>query len=309
MTGYRNGHVFYDPQIFKQFPENPRGHAPDAEYFEGLLWTACEQYDARIHAYVIESNVASIVIETLRAPLGWVVHDLLAQYSKHLVGVRRISQGSRPFPQRYQAQTVQPAMLPYAVRFVQRREIPAGRHRRAVNHPFSSNLIYCGRRARPQYFVVNAMQKALPLIGYFELKGYFEFMAADDTPSIAHMLSKNVIGESRFADSVQERCRQPARVPSPDEILLAVTGALLHRELEIVCTSTHIGALARALVAWYAMRTGTAQIGAVAGWFDITSSDLRYLIRVHRQKSPHQFLKPLADLFPALDAPAPRAAS
>jgi hypothetical protein len=144
------------------------------------------------------------------------------------------------------------------------------------------------------------MQEALAHLGYLGPNAYFEFMGGGDSPSITHMLSRNVIGESSFAESVRERCCSFPRTPTPDEILHEVTGTILHREPEIACTSTHLGALARALVAWYAMRTGSAQIGAVARWFDVTSSDLRYLIRAHRRKSPEYFSKSFVDLFPAL---------
>src|SRR6185312_1831552 len=84
VSGYSGGQVFYDRRIFTQFPENPRAHASDADCFENLLWDACEQYDARVHAYAMEPNTALIVIQTLGAPLGWIVHDLLARYSNYL---------------------------------------------------------------------------------------------------------------------------------------------------------------------------------------------------------------------------------
>jgi hypothetical protein len=303
LRGYSGGHVFYDPQMVERFLDNPRNHAPDAECFESLLWDMCEQYDARIHAYVMEPNSALIVIQRQGAPLSWIVHDLLARYSMHLVEQKRIPEGERPFPRRYKAQIVQPAKLPYAVRYVQRRESGPDPRRRAINHPFSSHLIYCGRRRRPNCFVVSAMREALENLGYLGPTAYFEFMAAGDSPSIAHMLSRRVIGEGSFAKSVSERCRRPPRVPSPDELLSEVTGTLLHTESVIAHSSTHRGALARALVAWYAMRTGAAQIGAVARWFEVTSSDLRYLIRRHRQKHPEHFSKSLPELFPTLFAP------
>jgi hypothetical protein len=303
LSGHPGGRVFYDPRIFRQFPDNPRAHAPDAEDFENMLWDTCEQYDARVHAYVIESNSALIVVEGSSAPLNWIIHDLLARYSKHLVERNRLPQGKRPFPQRYKAQIVQPAKLPYVVRYVQRREVASHPYRRAINHPFSSGLIYCGRRPRPACFVTNATREALEHLGYPGSAAYFEFMATSDSPAIADMLSRRIIGERYYAGDVLERCRKSLKVPSPDEILQEVTGTLLHTQPQVAGSTTHQGALARALVAWYAMRAGTAQIGAVAMWFDITSSNLRYLIRSHRKKHPQYFAKPLCDLFPALATP------
>jgi hypothetical protein len=147
---------------------------------------------------------------------------------------------------------------------------------------------------------VTATQNALARLGYPGQSSYFEFMAVGDTPSIAHMLSRHVIGEKVFADSIGERCRTRVSVPSPDEILREVTSRLLHAAPEVACSLTHKGAFARALIAWYAMRTGAAQITAVARWFGVTSSDLRYLIRQHRQRHPQHFSKALPELFPIL---------
>lgn len=301
LTAYAGGHVFYDPRALSQYEQNPRSHAPDTEYFETLLWDTCEQYDGRVHAYAIEPNTTLIVVQTLGAPLGWMIHDLLTRYSRYLAERRRIPQGTKPFPRRYKAQIVQPDKLPYVVRYVQRRQKDPDGRRRAFNYPFSSHMIYCGRRPQPECFIVSATRKALEPLGWRGHTAYFEFMATADSPSIAHMLSLRTVGERSFADSVRQNCRMPPCPPSPDEILREVTAAVLHTEPDVVCTSTHLGALARALVAWYAMRTGAARIGTVARWFDVTSTDLRYLIRTHRLKNPQYFSRPLLELFPALN--------
>lgn len=300
LRGFSGGNVFYDPQILQRHPEKPRSHAADAGYFEDLLWNTCDQYYALVHAYVLEPNAALIIIQTLGAPLRWVMHDLLARYSVYLREQKRIPEGPKPFPGRYKAQIIQPAKLPYVVRYIQRREVAGDHRRRAINHPFSSSLIHCGRRSKPACFVVNATREALERLGHCGPNSYFEFMAAGDSPSIAHMLSGQIIGERHFAESVRKLGLKPPKVPCRDEILREVTGILLHTVPGIACSSTHRGALARALVAWYAMRTGAAQIGEVGRWFGVTSSDLRYLIRRHRPRHPEYFSKPVADLFPAL---------
>lgn len=302
-AGYSGGHVFYDPQLFKRFPENPRRHAPDAEYLERLLWDTCEQYDARVHGYIIEPNVVLAVIQTLRAPLRWIMHDVLARYAMHLVEHNRTPAGIRPFPRRYKEQIVQPSKLPYAVRYVQRRANTGDQTHRAVNHPFSSSLIYCGRRPRPTCFVVSGTRERLRNLGHVGTAAYFEFMAHSDSPAIADLLSRPVVGEREFVESVRAGCSETPYGPCADEILQEVASCLLHTDPSIVCSSTHQGALARALVAWYAMRTGAAQIATVSRWFGVTSSNLRYLIREHRRKSPHYFSRSLSELFPALSVP------
>jgi len=292
--------VFFDPKILTRFRENPRGHAPDAEVFETLLWEICEQYYARIHAYAMEPDSALIVIQPLGAPLAWVMHDLLARYAMHWVEQQRTRTTTKLFPRRYKAQIVQPSKLPYAVRYVQRREIAAMHWRRSTSYPFSSHPIYCGRRPQPKCFLVNPLREALRSLGYIGPEAYFEFMVARDSPSIAHMLCRRVIGEHHFIELARDCCRKPRTAPSPDEILQEVASTLLHTDPEVVCSSSHLGALARALVAWYAMRNGTAPIGTVARWFGVTSSDLRYLIRRHQRTSPHYFAKSRHDMFPAL---------
>jgi hypothetical protein len=152
---------------------------------------------------------------------------------------------------------------------------------------------------------VNTFPEELNSLGYIGSNAYFEFMAREDSPAIAHMLRRHIIGEAGFAEALRERCQSSphtayATVPSPDEILRQVASTLLHIDPAVASSSTHRGALARALVAWYAMRTGAAQIGAVAAWFGVTSSGLRYLIHRHRKTSPQYFSRRLRELFPAL---------
>ncbi|MHB1540315.1 MAG: hypothetical protein ACYCUE_08380 [Steroidobacteraceae bacterium] len=306
ICGPPGGQVFYAADLFRRFPDNPRAHAPHVEVFEELLWDACEQYDALIHAYVTEPNAALIVLQSGGAPLSWLMHDLLLRYARQLRGEARTPAGERLFPRRYKAQLLQPAKLPYAVRHVQRREVPGAR-RRAAHHPFSSGLIYCGRKPRPARFVVSALRAALEPLGYVGPGAYFEFMAQRDSPAIADLLARPVIGERGFRQSVCERCRTPARTPSPEDLLREVTCTVLHTQPGVACASTHRGALARALVAWYAMRTGAARIGTVGGWFGVTSSDLRHLIERHRRAHPRYFALATPELFPDLAAVPPGA--
>jgi hypothetical protein len=248
-----------------------------------------------------------IVIQTPSAPLGWIAHDLLTQYSRYLSEQHQGPRSERPFPDRYQAQIVQPTKLPYAVRYVQRRDVGSDPRRRAVNYPFSSIQMYCGRKPKPGCFQIAPTMDALGSLGYRGLDSYFAFMRHKDSPVISQLLSQRIIGDPSFIVSVRERCRAPQRtspasLPSPDEILQEVTSAVLHTAPSIAHSSTHLGALARALVAWYAMRTGAARISSVALWFGVTSSNLRYLIRRHRRINPQYFSKPLPDLFPAFTA-------
>ncbi len=302
--GPPGGHVFYAPDLFRRFPQNPRAHAPHVEVFERLLWDLCEQYDAWVHAYVTEPNAALIVLQSGGAPLSWLMHDLLSRYARHLRQDIRSARPEKLFPRRYKAQLLQPAKLPYAVRYVQRRETPGAR-RRAGTHPFSSSLIHCGRRAPPARFVLSALRAALEALGHVGPGAYFEFMAGTDSPAIADLLARPVIGERTFRQTARSRCRTPVPAPSPEELLRAVMWTVLHAEPRVACAPTHRGALARALVAWYAMRTGTARIGTVGRWFGVTSSDLRALIDRHRRTQPQYFALTTGELFPDLPTSAP----
>jgi hypothetical protein len=289
--------VFYDSSLFVRFPENPRAHAPYAIDFEDQLWAMCEQYDARVHAYIIEPNAALVIVQSGAAPLSWLMHDVLVRHARH--------RGTRLFPRRYRAQLVQPAKLPYVVRHVERRPT-AGTRRRPGNHPFSSSLIYCGRRPRPACFSVDTLHMALAALGHGGRTAYFEFMASPDSPSIAAQLAQSIIGDEAFRQAARAHHGPVPRTLPPEEILQTVSASILYTAPQIAYTSTHRGALARALVAWYAMRTGVARISAVAEWFGVTGSDLRTLIRRHRQREPHYFTLSSAELFPSL-VPAPPA--
>jgi transposase-like protein len=55
----------------------------------------------------------------------------------------------------------------------------------------------------------------------------------------------------------------------------------------------HQAVLARALVAWHALRTGSASVREVATWFGITAATLGRGIRHYRRASPALFEKDL----------------
>jgi hypothetical protein len=62
---------------------------------------------------------------------------------------------------------------------------------------------------------------------------------------------------------------------------------------------TSIGALKRALVARYAVRSGAATLAEVARWFSVSPAAVRDGIDRYRRLLPHLFNRSLEELFGA----------
>ncbi len=295
ISGSAGGQVFFDRAALKGFPRNVRLRARHEQHFESLLWESCEQYRAVVHGYEVEPNDAMLVIETLGAPLSWIMHDLLGRYASYAIAEGRVLKGHQPFPYRYRVQIVEPRKLPYVVRQIHQRPLKAGLCIHRANYPFGSDAIYWGRRERPPCFVIEPTLEALARIGYVGLRGYIEFICQHGTPAIEELLLRKVIGEESFAIEVVELCKMSWPTWSKEELIGAVCAAL-EFPLNVIYSSTHMGAIARAVVAWCAMRTGTAKLSQVARWFGLTGSDLRYLIRQHQNTKAQFFQRAIEQL-------------
>ena len=73
--------------------------------------------------------------------------------------------------------------------------------------------------------------------------------------------------------------------------LLAGVAKLLGTAPQAFSTADHLAVLGRALVAWYALRAGTASLREVGTWFDVSGATLGKGIRHYRDVSPELFAR------------------
>src|SRR6266404_3591935 len=266
VRGRTGADVFFDPHALRRFPRAPRQNAPHVQRFELLL--------------------------TAGASLQSFMQRLCGRYSRYL-RAGGLAEGRGAFEGRYDSKVVAPGYLPHVARRAHRSPILAGLCRRRVDYPFSSERAYVGEFAQIP-ITTAALKTELETKGHHGLRGYREFMDQDETPYVANLLShgspldSRVVGDKVFVQKAWHLAAHPAAQPTLEQIIESVAH-LLNKTPADVYSATHVGALGRALVAWYGLRTGAATLTQTGHWFSVTSATLEQGIRRYRRATPGLF--------------------
>jgi hypothetical protein len=223
---------------------------------------------------------------------------LSGRYSRHLHLTHLMPDHVSAFPTRYEAKVIAPEYLPHAVRRVHALALRYGLARRAIDYPFSSAPAYLGERA-PVRLQSEALWRALEQKGMLGLKGYREFMEKPETAYVTELfeqgspLDARVVGGSVFVAQARDAAAHaPARL-TREQLLEGVARLLGADSPTSVSVEGPQAALARALVAWYALNSGSASVRQVGAWFNVSGATLGKAIRHHRRLSPALFQKAL----------------
>ena len=294
MHGRADAAIFFNPDLIQGRSANPYEHAPAVRQFEALLTQAHEEYDALIHAYAVLPNTAMIVLQTSNAPLEWIMHDMRGQYACQVGLSGGSRKGESIFQGRYSSKVIAPMYFPHAVRRVHQAPAVAGLCSR-IDYPFSSDAAY-RRRQFPQWLNKQTLYQSLGR------RDYGTFMDEKDTPHIQKLFTHgwprahSIVGNFDFVKLAESLAGAPRHHPSREQ-LIDVAAGILKVSGDVVRSKTHVGALARGLVASYALRTGAATRVEVGRWFGLTGSAVTHAIRYHRGTSPHYFNIALDSLF------------
>jgi len=292
VRGAVEGEIFFAARDFMGFPQTPRQGAPQVLKFVHYLAETRDTCGALLHAYCVEPNRGTLVLTTAGAPLRAFMQRLSGRYARYLRS-RGFAGGREIFAARYDSKVIAPEYLPHAVRRVHRSPIDSGLCRQRVDYPFSSDRAYGGEEA---FLPVNMVdvRAALELRGYFGSRGYRNFMDQAETPYLANLLShgspldSRIVGDKVFVQKARHRAAHPPVLPSREELIEGVA-RLLNCSAAEIFASTHTGALGRALVAWYGVRSGAATVTEVAHWFSVTGATLGQAIRHQRHMRPGLF--------------------
>jgi hypothetical protein len=300
VRGKEGFNIYFDPNVLaRPLAEHWRG-APHLVRFLGLLDVCCSECGALLFGYCVEPNDASLVMQTRGAPLEALMQRLGGRYSRYLHSAQVLSRRAAAFASRYESKVVAPEYLPHAVRRVHARPLRAGLARRAIDYPFSSASAYVGERA-PVHLETDAVWRALERKGVIGLRGYREFMEKAETPYVAKLfeqgspLDARVVGGLVFVAQAKDAAGHPP-APVTREQLIEGVAQLTGTESQTLFTAGHQVVLARALVAWYALRSGTASVREVGTWFGVSAATLGKAIRHYRRVSPALFEKALPEI-------------
>jgi hypothetical protein len=301
MHGQEGSRIFFEPSILARPSELARRSAVDVQQLERTLNETCAEYDVAVHAYSVAPNAAVLVLQSSGAPLEAFMHRLCGQYARYLHAAGKVAPGCRAFRGRYDSQVIAPEYLPHAVRRVHRAPYLAESLRQGAGYPFSSESAYLGGCTHVR-LKMQATKSVLEQKGFRGVLGYRQFMAQNDSAYVARLfdrgsrLDSRIVGGNLYVAHARDLAAHPAPRPTAEQIIAAVA-ELLRVEPSQLNSATHAGVLGRSLVAWYAVRAGSATLAGAGKWFSVTGATLGQGVSHYRRIRPDLFEKnPLREL-------------
>lgn len=310
VRGRPGDHIFFNADILRSRAEVPRKPS-ELLHFECLAWEIFGECGALVHGFSLEPDRGTWVLQTMGSPLEAIMRRVCGEHSRYLHHHRGIPKGRPAFPARYEAKVISPAYLAHAVRRVHRSPMEAGLSTHYAFYPFSSDRNYRGEV--PTFPLTTAdVWRSLARRGHLGVRGYAKFMEQDETPYVCGLFKHGspedarIVGDRLYAAKVRSWAKQARAVPSSEQLVETVA-RILGKTSDDIRSPTHMGVLGRALVAWYATRTGAASLTEVGEWFSISGAALHAAIRRCRSDAASSalFNRPVEELFersiPALD--------
>ena len=284
--------IFFDAMVLNAAQAPSYEHTPHLKRFIHLVADIAGECAIRLHAYCVEPNSCTLVIQTLGAPLDSFMGRLCGQYAHYW---RRTHPGhdGRVFASRYASKVIAPEYLPHAARRAHLGPVVSGLCRRPIDYPFSSERDYCGGHTLLSPYKSDVL-RALEARRHTGIRGYREFMEEPETPYVTNLFLRGssqdsrIVGNKVFAKQARDMAAHPAPRPTKEALIARAAKELRIRPVDIF-SPTPAGALGRALVAWYGLRAGAATLTDMGRWFSVTGATLGQALRHHRRASPALF--------------------
>jgi hypothetical protein len=294
VCGRAESNIFFEPAVLTRNPKDWWSNAPHVRNFLQLLSDPLAECGAQLYAYSVEPNVASLLVQTLGAPVDRFMQRVCGSFSRHWhaagthAGERRSA-----FAQRYESKVIAPEYVPHAVRRVHAAPYAAGLRWPSMSYPFSSERAYLGGRS---YALLHGgvVEATLEEKGFVGLHGYREFMALPESAYVARLFENGspedarIVGSRTFVMQARDRVAHPEGAPTREQLIAGVA-ASLRVETEEIFGATHRGVLGRSLVAWYGLRMRAATLSEMARWFSVSAATLGRGIRYYRRRAPEYF--------------------
>jgi hypothetical protein len=280
--------IFFSLEILRE-GGSVRGHLPQLRFWECLISRACCRYDARVHAFTWLPNEALLLLQRRSVSLDVVIASVLGQYSRYLHKTGLVRKEVSPYLSRYESIEVTPGVLHYGVRHMYWRAVVEGISSTPLYYPFCSFVLHHSKIA-PRWFEQKDFIAALGQRGYVGRTGAGEFLLKPETPRHRSLFASrsgrksHIAGERADVQDAQWQARHSVPNPSIEDIIAAVQ-RLVTRHSTVPFESV----LGKALVAWYATRSGAATLDTLGQWFDCSPTTLRRDIESHRRRRPELF--------------------
>ena len=284
----------------------------DYAIFEQLLAAMLARCRTRLHAFCWEEHAVHMAVQVADVPLGRLMQRLTSQYARRIH--RRKGESGHLFRQRYHAVLIDPdAYLLKLIRHLHLIPVRAGLVQDPADYALSSHRAYLGMTTIPWL----TTQLALRLLGLRDEPArlaYRRLMLETPPAEEGECFMRGsredprVLGDRQFLSTVPRDQRVYRSNFSIDQIIDTVSHTLGVERSEILSRSRQRKlALARALVAWYAVERGIATLAEVARRLQRDPSTLFVGVERYRALRPDLFdLTALHDAGPLLRHGLPR---
>jgi hypothetical protein len=264
-------------------------HPPQLQCWESLLARACDRHAARVHGYTWLPDEALFLLQRSAVAMSVVLASLLGQYSRYLHRTGVVAPGRSPYTSRYESIEVTQSALPYAVRHLYWRAVRAGLCIWPDDYPWCSYAQHCADVV-PTWFEQAEFIACLKASGVSGPKEVHEFLSqAEDSSheAIFRQRSGRTPRITGLPADIERARWQASHPPSPPPLHHIFVGVrrLLRRGLATFDRDV----LGKALITWYATRSGVATLEELALRFGCSPSTLRRDIESHRRRSPELF--------------------
>jgi putative transposase len=240
----------------------------DYSILERLLATALRRNRATAYAYCWTPDSIHLVVRTGEIPIGRLMQGLTSRYARAIH--KRDGGAGHFFGARYQASLLDPnEYLLRLIQYVHHLPVVQGLVSRPGDYAYASHRAYLGIAETP-WVNTRAPLSALD-VTQGPLEAYEALMASSPAQCDVDLFRNGgrndlrVIGGPEFLASLPRHARKYRSKISLDQIIHAVTQALgVEREHVMSSSRRRELALARALIAWFAIERRVATLTEVA---------------------------------------------
>jgi putative transposase len=240
----------------------------DYAFFELLLASALRRNRATAYAYCWTPDAIHLVVRAGDAPIGRMMQGLTSRYARQIH--RRDGGSGHFFKTRYQALLVDAdAYLLKLINYVHHIPVLTGLALHPDEYAHTSHRAYLGVAEAP--WVNTRVALAAPEVDQDPQTAYAELMShrpVEHDVDLLHGGGKSpsrIIGGPEFLASLPREARKYRSKVSLDQIIYAVTQALGVERHHVMSSSRRRElALARALIAWFAIERRVATLTEVA---------------------------------------------
>jgi len=193
----------------------------DRPIFVGLLAKVVEQFELRLHAYVLMRNHYHLLIELTEPNLSRAMRQLNGTYTQAFN--RRHRRVGHLLQGRYKAILIdRDAYLVELSRYIHQNPVRVGDVQKAAEHPWSSAAAYVGKRPVPPFLVVEEVLRQFGRRRREAARRYAEFLQEGSQGPWKKVTAQTLLGGANWLKRMQVRIERELELRESDTEVPAV---------------------------------------------------------------------------------------